>query len=98
LNPANPERAAYRRRGLHRRIAFKGRFIHSLGHAIGLSVHENLRFSPFEETIAEPGMVMTVEPASTFLVTGAYASRMTCFITKKGIEILTTAPRDFLEL
>jgi len=77
---------------------FKGRFIHSLGHAIGLSVHENLRFSPFEETIAEPGMVMTVEPGVYLPGYGGVRIEDDVLITKKGIEILTTAPRDFLEL
>ncbi len=41
---------------------YKGTFIHSLGHSLGLEVHDGAGFSPNEETIIKEGMVITVEP------------------------------------
>ena len=39
-------------------------YVHSLGHGIGLEIHEGPRFShaPGEDTVLEPGHVVTIEP------------------------------------
>lgn len=37
-------------------------FIHSLGHGLGIDVHEPPRLSQYDETILKPGMVVTIEP------------------------------------
>lgn len=37
-------------------------FVHSTGHGIGLDVHEFPRISKNDDTILEPGMVITIEP------------------------------------
>ncbi|MDE2779221.1 MAG: aminopeptidase P family protein [Chloroflexota bacterium] len=37
-------------------------FGHSLGHGVGLAVHENPRVGPRAENVLEPGMVFTIEP------------------------------------
>ncbi len=41
---------------------YKGRFIHGLGHSIGLEVHDGGGINSSSELVLEPGMVMTVEP------------------------------------
>lgn len=41
---------------------FAGKFTHSLGHGVGLDVHEAPRLSPLRNDILEEGMVVTVEP------------------------------------
>lgn len=41
---------------------YKGKFIHSLGHSLGIEVHDGPGFSPKEETVIRKGMVITVEP------------------------------------
>jgi len=41
---------------------YKGCFGHGLGHSLGLAVHESPRFGTGDETVLEPGMVMSVEP------------------------------------
>lgn len=38
------------------------RFVHSLGHGVGLEVHEKPSLSRFSEETLQPGMVFTVEP------------------------------------
>ena len=37
-------------------------FGHSLGHGVGLAVHENPRVGPTAENVLEPNMVFTIEP------------------------------------
>ena len=37
-------------------------FGHNTGHAIGIEVHEEPRFSPRDTTTLQPGMLLTVEP------------------------------------
>src|SRR5512136_2748291 len=41
---------------------FKGLFIHSLGHGIGLSVHDGGRLAPEVDLELKENMVLTVEP------------------------------------
>lgn len=77
---------------------FKGRFIHSLGHGIGLSVHEPLRVAPIETKVMEPGMVITIEPGLYIPGKGGVRIEDDVLIKKDGIEVLTSAPRDFIEL
>lgn len=77
---------------------FKGRFIHGLGHGIGLSVHEPLRVAPLEKRVMEPGMVITIEPGLYFPGKGGVRIEDDVLIKKDGIEVLTSAPRDFIEL
>jgi Xaa-Pro dipeptidase len=77
---------------------FKGRFIHSLGHSIGMSVHEDLRFSPIEDGVIEPGMVMTVEPGVYLPGYGGVRIEDDILVTKSGYKMLTSAPKEFMEL
>ena len=41
---------------------YKGCFGHSLGHSVGIEIHESPNCSPKCEKILLPGMIMTVEP------------------------------------
>jgi len=75
---------------------FEGRFIHSLGHSIGLSVHEPVRFSPLQEGVMEPGMVITVEPGVYLPGYGGVRIEDDVLIKKDGIKILTSAPRELM--
>ncbi len=75
---------------------YKGRFIHSLGHGIGLSVHDGGRFSPSAEIILEENMVMTVEPGIYLPGKGGVRIEDDIRVTKKGCEVLTTAKKEFM--
>jgi Xaa-Pro dipeptidase len=75
---------------------YKGRFIHSLGHGIGLSVHDGGRFSPMSEIVLEENMVMTVEPGIYLPGKGGVRIEDDILVTKKGCEVLTTATKEFM--
>jgi Xaa-Pro dipeptidase len=75
---------------------YKGRFIHSLGHGIGLSVHDGGRFSPTSDIILEENMVMTVEPGIYLPGKGGVRIEDDIRVTKNGCEVLTDAKKEFL--
>jgi len=78
---------------------FKGRFIHGLGHGIGLSVHESfIGFLPNIEGKIEPGMVITVEPGVYIPGHGGVRIEDDILVKKNGIEVLTTADKEFMEV
>jgi Xaa-Pro aminopeptidase len=73
-------------------------FIHSLGHGIGLEVHENPFFKKTEDTILEEGMAITIEPGVYLSGVGGVRIEDTILITKKGHENLTKRPKDLMIL
>lgn len=75
---------------------FKGLFIHTLGHSIGLSVHDGLRMGPGVDLVLEEGMVLTVEPGVYMRGKGGVRIEDDIVVTKKGCEMLTTATRDLI--
>jgi Xaa-Pro dipeptidase len=73
---------------------FKGRFIHGLGHSIGLTVHDNsFPGSDFNKTFQE-NMVLTVEPG--IYLPGLYGIRIEddILVQKNSCSILTTALKE----
>jgi Xaa-Pro dipeptidase len=73
---------------------FKGRFNHSLGHGIGLSVHDGGRLAPSVDLILEEGMVVTVEPGIYVPGKGGVRIEDDVLVTKNGCEVLTKAPKE----
>lgn len=66
-------------------------FGHSLGHGIGLEVHEKPSLSPQNECILEEGMVLTVEPA--IYLPGEFGIRLEemVLVNKTNCEVLSAA-------
>jgi Xaa-Pro dipeptidase len=77
---------------------FKGRFIHGLGHGLGLAVHDGGGLSTGSEMTLEPGMVMTVEPGVYLNGYGGVRIEDDVVITPRGFRFLTTAPREFMTI
>ncbi|MBI2077779.1 MAG: aminopeptidase P family protein [Euryarchaeota archaeon] len=74
---------------------FKGKFIHGLGHGLGLAVHDGGGLSGGSDTVMEPGMVMTVEPGVYLPGYGGVRIEDDVLITPRGFRFLTTARREF---
>lgn len=70
-------------------------FGHSLGHGVGLEVHEEPALSPRDNTILEPGMVATLEPGIYLSGWGGIRIEDLIVITPKGCERLTKSPKVF---
>lgn len=64
-------------------------FGHSLGHGVGLAVHERPRLSPQGPVLLEEDMVVTVEPGIYIPGKGGVRLEEMVLITKKGPKILT---------
>lgn len=75
---------------------FADAFGHSLGHGVGLMVHEGPTLSPREEAVLAPGMVVTVEPGIYLAGWGGVRIEDLVVVTSGGCEILTRAPKALL--
>lgn len=86
-----PDAAA---RGVLEKRGMAKYFIHSLGHGVGIDVHEAPRLSRAAEEELEPGMVVTVEPG--VYVAGAVGVRIEdmVLVTRKGRRLLTSFERN----
>lgn len=73
----------------------EGYFLHSLGHGIGLQIHE---YPPIKQDLPEslelkPGMVITIEPGLYFEEKGGVRYEDTILITQDGYENFYTPTR-----
>ena len=72
-------------------------FGHSLGHSVGLEIHERPNFSTREETVIRPGMVITVEPGIYIGGIGGVRIEDVVIITEDGCENITHSPKGLME-
>ena len=71
-------------------------FGHNTGHAIGIDVHENPRFSPSDTTLLQPGMLLTVEPGIYLPNLGGVRIEDVVLVTESGCEVLYQMPKTWL--
>ena len=68
-------------------------FGHSLGHGVGLDIHEHPFASKRSETVLEPGMLVTIEPG--IYIEGELGVRIEdlVLVTKDGCEVLSSSEK-----
>jgi Xaa-Pro aminopeptidase len=72
-------------------------FVHSLGHGVGLEVHEPPTLSPDCKDVLAAGNVVTVEPGVYLVGFGGIRIEDTVLVQKKGAEKLTNGPYALVE-
>jgi Xaa-Pro aminopeptidase len=78
--------------------AFAGRFVHPLGHGVGLEIHERPTLAPtVTDTIAQHTPV-TVEPGIYLPGRGGVRIEDTLVVRPGGAEPLTRTTRELLEI
>ncbi|AFV11854.1 creatinase/prolidase [Thermacetogenium phaeum DSM 12270] len=75
---------------------YGGYFNHSLGHGVGLAVHEEPRLAPGQDQELKPGMVVTVEPGIYISGWGGVRIEDTVLVKQNGCEILTPVTKDLI--
>ena len=73
-------------------------FVHSTGHGLGLEIHEDPRIARGQKRILLAGNAITLEPGVYVEGVGGIRIEDEALVTDRGCEILTTAPRELLEL
>lgn len=94
--PAGRVDAAARR--ILRRQGLARYFIHSTGHGLGLEVHEAPRLGRGQKDRIQAGFVVTLEPGVYVERAGGIRIEDDVAVTPAGIEVLTSASREFLQL
>jgi len=71
-------------------------FKHSLGHGVGLDIHESPMISPFNDFVIQNGMVFTVEPGVYF--ENRFGIRIEDMVVVKNdaLHVLTDYPKELI--
>lgn len=72
---------------------FGDRFTHSLGHGVGIEVHEYPAVSAKSEARLGAGMVFTIEPGIYIPGEGGIRIEDTIHLTSRGVELLTSVDK-----
>jgi Xaa-Pro aminopeptidase len=84
-------------RGVIAQAGFGRYFGHSLGHGLGLDVHEAPRLGKDGNVVLKPGMVVTVEPGIYLPGWGGVRLEDDVLVTPSGREVLSTLGKQLEE-
>ena len=73
-------------------------FTHSIGHGIGLQIHEAPLMKAGNDSLLQAGMVVTVEPGIYIPDWGGVRIEDDVLVTPEGREVLTSVAKDFEEM
>ncbi|NLE77191.1 MAG: aminopeptidase P family protein [Chloroflexi bacterium] len=71
---------------------------HHAGHGKGMEPHEPPFLDPGDETVLQPGMLLSCEPGLYFPGEAGFRHSDTILVTESGREVLTRFPRDMKAL
>ena len=77
---------------------YPGAFGHSLGHGVGLFIHEQPRVASGSTTVLQPGHVITIEPGVYIPGLGGCRIEDMAMLTSEGYVNPITSPKQLIEL
>jgi Xaa-Pro aminopeptidase len=72
---------------------YKENIVHSVGHGVGLRIHEGPSLSIASDDVLEPGHVVTVEPGIYIPDWGGVRIEDVVLVTQNGCRVLTAAAK-----
>ena len=73
-------------------------FVHSLGHGIGLEIHEGPGVNRLADTPLVPGHVITNEPGIYLPGIGGVRIEDDMIVTETGVEVIQKAPKELITI